>query len=467
MSQIHPDDPRLTAYALGELSRFQAREVERLALLDETVQESLEELTETRDALAEAYQSIPLELGGARRTLVHQAGLGPESAHLVSIDRRRRILRAAGVITAAAALLVGAFVVLQTIQVDNGKDALAKNPLTPEEKLRIRVLLKGVAAPEALADLQMELPYVQDNGQRGRPADAEYQTVVQLIRENPDRFFKGIGRERVMAALPEILRLPRLRENPFVSPYDVPETEIPVTSGSSGYRLVECFVRDKGTLPPRSTVRIEELINHLSYRDDGDARLDNIMLGAELMKCPWDDEKVLLSVLVQNRTERLLPSDAALTLEVNPKSVKSYRLIGYASAGEDSVGDFRRGLAPDSSNMVLYELIPDDPAVLYKHEILCRLHLELGGHFDRLLEVPVVSPPRDWNNASLNVRTAAVIAGYGMILRESDYRGELDAGLLRQLAQDVLEDSELTEPRHQDALQLVTQSLALLEVPGS
>jgi hypothetical protein len=113
--------------------------------------------------------------------------------------------------------------------------------------------------------------------------------------------------------------------------------------------------------------------------------------------------------------------------------------------------------------MVLYELLPSDREALVRHEIFCRLQLSVGGDFDRLLEVPIVSPPRDWHNASLNVRTAAVIAGYGMILRESNFRGDLDAELLRQLARDVLEDSEFSEPEHQDALRLVYDSLALLE----
>lgn len=464
MSKIHPDDPRLTAYVLGELSKAQARELEREALLDPALHDAIQELTATRDALQAAHRSAPLTLGRDRRNRVHQAGLGPEAARLVSLDRRRRVMRAVGVITAAAAMIVAAFIALKTMPVDGGEKITAKAPLTVEEKMRIRLLLEGVGAPSGLAANSVALPVVPGADAEARPDDAEYQAVVSLLRENPDVFFEGIGRDRVLAALPEILRLPRMRENPFVSPHDVTRTQIPVTSGSSGYKLVECFVRNKGELPPRSTVRIEELINHVPYHDDGDARLDNIMLGAELMRCPWDERKVLLSVLVQNRTDRLLPSDTALTLEVNPEFVRSYRLIGYASGGEDSETALRRGLDPDRSNMVLYELLPSDRDILVNHEVMCRLQLSLGGDFDRLLEVPVVSPPREWANASLNVRTAAVIAGCGMILRESDYRGELSPGLLRQLAQDVLDDSDLTEPMHQEAIQLVYESLALLEV---
>ena len=39
--RIHPEDPRVTAYALGELSRTERGEVERAALLNPAVQEAL------------------------------------------------------------------------------------------------------------------------------------------------------------------------------------------------------------------------------------------------------------------------------------------------------------------------------------------------------------------------------------------------------------------------------------------
>ena len=336
--------------------------------------------------------------------------------------------------------------------------------LTEEQEVQLRLWFEGVEAPDALVRYQVNLPVVSGSDTEIASAEeAGYQAVLDLMQENPDLFFEGVDPESVKAALPNLLRLPELKENPFVSANEVARTQIPVTSGTMGYKLVERFVRDQGVLPPRATVRIEELINHVPYRDTGDAILDDVMLGAELVRCPWDPEKLLLSVLVQNRTDKLLPADTALALEVNSDFIRSYRLIGYASGdGKDSSHRLHRGLGADRSNMVLYELQPATSSVLRNHEVLCRAGLSLGAHIDRALIVPVASPPRDWNNSSLNMRTAAVIAGYGMVLRESNYRGKLNAELLAQLAKDVLKDADLVEPQQQEALELVRDSLRLL-----
>jgi len=466
MNSLHPDDPRLTAYVLGELPANEARDVEHEALLRAEIQAAVEDLILVCKTVHTTYETGPLQLDERRRAAVHLAGRTPQAQKLVLVDRRRRWARAVGVISAAAIFILAGFLVLKNTSV-NPVTPVAGAELTKDEEARLRVLLEGVGAPEVLARYQIDLPVAPDRAgvpeiSAPVPEDAEYQAIVQLIQDHPDLFFDGIGRERVMAALPRLLRLPKLRENPFVSAREVSRTRIPVTSGTMGYKLVECFVRSRGVLPPRATVRIEELINHVPYHDTGDAVLDDVMLGAELVQCPWDPEKLLLSVLVQNRTDKLLPSDTALSLEVKPEFVSSYRLIGYASGGEASEDLLHRGLGADRSNMVLYELQPASPDVLENTEVICRVGLTLGAENDRALIVPIASPPRDWVNSSLNVRTAAVIAGYGMVLRESDYCGELDAELLGQLAQEVLSDEKLVEPQQQEALELVRDSLGLM-----
>ena len=44
MKRIHPEDPRITAHALGELPSGEAAELERAALLNPAVQEALDVL---------------------------------------------------------------------------------------------------------------------------------------------------------------------------------------------------------------------------------------------------------------------------------------------------------------------------------------------------------------------------------------------------------------------------------------
>ncbi len=51
---MNPDDPRLTAYALGELSGEEAIEFERILAENEELQEALEEIREAADNVREA-----------------------------------------------------------------------------------------------------------------------------------------------------------------------------------------------------------------------------------------------------------------------------------------------------------------------------------------------------------------------------------------------------------------------------
>ena len=462
MKKLHPEDPKLTAYILGELPPAEMREIEREAALRPDIQTAIDDLIMTGQAIHGAYSTGRMHLDEGRRAAIHVAGRSPQAERLVMTDRKRHWRRATLVTSAAAILILAVVLTLKNTPVTSN-ETLADS-LTEEQEVQLRLWFEGVEAPDALVRYQVNLPVVSGSDTEIASAEeAGYQAVLDLMQENPDLFFEGVDPESVKAALPNLLRLPELKENPFVSANEVARTQIPVTSGTMGYKLVERFVRDQGVLPPRATVRIEELINHVPYRDTGDAILDDVMLGAELVRCPWDPEKLLLSVLVQNRTDKLLPADTALALEVNSDFIRSYRLIGYASGdGKDSSHRLHRGLGADRSNMVLYELQPATSSVLRNHEVLCRAGLSLGAHIDRALIVPVASPPRDWNNSSLNMRTAAVIAGYGMVLRESNYRGKLNAELLAQLAKDVLKDADLVEPQQQEALELVRDSLRLL-----
>ncbi len=61
--RIHPEDPRVTAYVLGELSHAEAAEVERAALLNPTLQEALDETRQMAGLLGNVFGERSLELG--------------------------------------------------------------------------------------------------------------------------------------------------------------------------------------------------------------------------------------------------------------------------------------------------------------------------------------------------------------------------------------------------------------------
>ncbi len=222
-------------------------------------------------------------------------------------------------------------------------------------------------------------------------------------------------------------------------------------------------MRTEHRLPPRSTVRIEELINHLDYEDAGDADLNGVRLGAELVRCPWDRGAILMGLLLHNGSGQPIARDALLEVEFKPDHLRSYRLIGYAGmVGEkpnrESVA---RGLAPGKSNFVLYQLEPLDHEVFERHLVLARVGLRLGDDNPSGLIVPVASPPRDWGNASNNVQTATALGAWGMLLRQSSYRGEISANLLQELAQDARSGAPEGDLARREAMQLILDPLLL------
>ena len=117
MKRIHPEDPRITAHALGELPNGEAAELEQGALHNPAVQEALDEARQLARLLGEVLGEKELVLGEDRREAIRRAGRQPEVHELASASPYRRWGRVASVMAAAAVLLVGGVWMLQKIPV--------------------------------------------------------------------------------------------------------------------------------------------------------------------------------------------------------------------------------------------------------------------------------------------------------------------------------------------------------------
>jgi len=155
-------------------------------------------------------------------------------------------------------------------------------------------------------------------------------------------------------------------------------------------------------------------------------------------------------VLVEQMAGTLLTvaKDVKLQLEFNPATVAAYRLIGYenrllehADFDDDAKqgGDVGAGL----SVTALYEVVPigvplDVPGAKplkyqepqkvrgsRRDELLTvsiRYKLPEGSR-SSLIETPVRDQPMTWERASNDLRFAAAVAAFGMVLRESPNKG--------------------------------------------
>jgi Ca-activated chloride channel homolog len=160
-----------------------------------------------------------------------------------------------------------------------------------------------------------------------------------------------------------------------------------------------------------------------------------------------------------------IAKDVKLQIEFNPANVQGYRLIGYENrllAKEDFNNDKKDAGDMGSGHTVtaLYEVIPAgvktdlldkvDPlkyspvkstakSSTGKELMTIKLRFKKpDGDKSRLLEHPVADIQKNWRDASENFRFAAAVAGYGMLLRNSAFKGNLNYLTIQQMAKTAL-----------------------------
>ncbi|MDP6209462.1 MAG: hypothetical protein QGG01_14205, partial [Roseibacillus sp.] len=114
-------------------------------------------------------------------------------------------------------------------------------------------------------------------------------------------------------------------------------------------------------------------------------------------------------------------------------------------------------------NYVLYQFRPSSPEIFNVERVVARVSLSVGAEGSELI-VPVTTPSRDWDLASNNLQTAAALATWGMVLRQSPFGGPLTHLHIREFAEDALHGSDSSDLRRREALQLILDSLPLFEI---
>lgn len=122
---------------------------------------------------------------------------------------------------------------------------------------------------------------------------------------------------------------------------------------------------------------------------------------------------------------------AAVRVAFNPRRVAAYRLIGYEGRGTREGGD---SLGPGRSATALYEVVPakllDDSEWL---TVQMRYRDEPSGA-GRALS----GKPMKFAEASADFRFAAAAAEFGLLLRDSPYKGRAAYAAVRTAARDAL-----------------------------
>ncbi|MEP4079371.1 hypothetical protein [Haloferula sp.] len=376
--KVTPDDPRLSAYLLGELSPDEAALIERAVAADPAIRMSLDELGKTTGLLEDIFGAGESErLLLSQREAIRRAGRDADSiGKVVELASAKRSWKPwLGGLGAAAAVAFGAVLMSRVESDSSSKKAAEAGEVTDEIAL---LPLPGPAAG------------VGSTGVGSDSAPMEEQ--ARNIENRPGAFLSDVARHLDRKRLPVVDQLPQTGDlATFTSGR---ATRLPVLLGNSSLRWVSGWVREKQQLPPRNAVRVEELINSASL--SGGQDVDGLRVAIESMRCPWRTGSILVAIQVEAKNESIQD------LELNYSSAVDHRLLGSFAIREDS------------------QLATTLPA---RHSTLVMLELREHGGASGALEVKQRGGTRSFetpapnHEASTGMRHAAALAGFGMWLR--------------------------------------------------
>ena len=197
-----------------------------------------------------------------------------------------------------------------------------------------------------------------------------------------------------------------------------------------------------------------------------------------------DSRREARKVLVEQADATLvtIAKDVKIQVEFNPQKVRAYRLIGYENrrlanqdfnddtkdAGEIGAGHFvtalyeivpveaRGGVQGAEVDPLRYQAAPDltEAAATGEWLTLKLRYKDPGEDESQLLTAALAGQPGRVKSASENARFSTAVALFGMLLRDSEFKGAGSYRLVERLAEGAIGDDEHGERR--EFLELVS-----------
>ena len=266
-------------------------------------------------------------------------------------------------------------------------------------------------------------------------------------------------------------------ERPFVSVVSRPRSSVRLLVNSASYLDVRRSING-GVLPARDAVRIEGMINHFPYDYPQPSGGELFSLNANVVTCPWETSHRLVRIGLKGSEAIAVSEDSGIEVEFNRRHVTSYRLIGYdrqASERQDmnrpNVGWER--IPTWYSLTVLYEVVvtgSKSPTTAARsvggsaqssdHLLSIKLRLTTATHdpISSVERVVMDSGSAFWGAAE-DLKFAAAVAEFGMILRDSEYKGN---GTFENVLQWAIEGKGADREGYRaDFIELVRKTQAL------
>jgi len=423
--KLKPEDPRLTAYVLGELGPDEAAAVERAVATDPALLAEIMEIRKLQELLTTGLGHLSEKLKPQQRTeILRQSRLSVTNQILFSLSSFSERMKSWVIPASAAAVLTLATLILMRMpSADDAKKPQARVETPPAPK----------------PDLSPS-PGPADTGARPQNPPA--------VSVDPS--------------------LPALVQRGSVNAAEYPLLDLPVQTGNSSYGWISKSILEDHKLPPHNTVRLEEILNHFPLRLNGTAAIarnaaeswhpdqrgsgmsaGTATLTTEMVACPWKPSSTLLFITLRGGGNQAKECQVKLTYQVNSKNVARYRLLGFSPTEGSSPGTMPSTLAANSAITLAIEIEPSN-----SDGNLGSLIWSTNGK-----AAPEISLIRKADTEpSDDARFAALVCTYSQWLA-GEQAGLIDDAILSALARETA--SSTLAPERAEFLSLIDRSLHL------
>ena len=167
--------------------------------------------------------------------------------------------------------------------------------------------------------------------------------------------------------------------------------------------------------------------------------------------------------------------DVKIMIEFNPKYVSEYRLIGYDARRltKEEFYDTEKavdGIGSEHEVVALAELKRGAAEKKYKSRYIdtsvkdsdeefafVEIHYKTPGGEDKVMTR--VIKPEEVAECGGNLRKAALLGGFGLLIKDSAYKGDMDNKMLGELYRAELEAEDIEEPKPYSHLDIISRVL--------
>mgnify|MGYP003638385948 CR=1 FL=1 len=448
--KLDRNDPRLTAFALEELSGDERANVEQ----------ELEQLPDGGEAVSEILETV-----GALRV-----GFAAEEAAMRDLPFTPKVIRPtfwqrsivrAGMVAAAC---VAACVAVVFVSIRNSEKQLAAAPKPIEEELEevtigeFRITIQTQDQPKVVAKNTDSVAVP-----RAGIVEPKISPKGKLVPTPVSIPVPSVQLAHFIDPLPDHLRSLR-----FIDPLDRKIASFPMEVDVTSFDLVKRELKE-GRLPDSENVHIEQWVNAFDYDyplpESGSQRF---RLDLEVAACPWQPQHRLVRIGVKSAVSAdggPVALNPAIGVDFNPLRVSGYRFIGDLKPASEPDGPALDQLTKSGHTMTaLYEIVlveddqsknggpqipkdgnrmaslppgklfPIDPEMLTVELV----YQEPKGGSSRVLRTELVDGGAKFSEASDDFRFAAAIATLGEQLQT----GEVAFDEVANLAEAALGDDE-------------------------